>query len=257
VLKLGQIDFINALPLFLGITSGEIACNAQLVRDVPTGLNRRLREGELDLALVSCVEYLNHQERYSLLPSFGIAACGEVQSVILHVREELSQLKRIAVSSQSAASIQLIKILSRHFWHADPTYFDLPSLGQHIDYDGFLLIGDQALQHSEFAGYRPIDLAKEWYQHTRLPMVFALLVARREIAEEHQSEVADLIHQLHHSLAWGRSHSKELFLAAKRRVNLSEAQLARYFSLLRFDLQEEDFQGLQQYIKLSGFEVAA
>lgn len=255
MLRLGQIDYINALPIFLGITSGEVTCDAELVRDVPTQLNRRLHAGELDLSFVSSMEYLIHSEQYRPLLPLGIAACGEVQSVILHVRGELAHLngREVALSSQSATSAQLVKILCHHLWHVEPTYVELPSLDLHADYDAFLLIGDEALLSPEFKGYHSIDVAEAWYQLTGLPIVFALLVARREVVDEREWEVTELQRQLRDSLVWGRSHPRELLSAAQEQLHLSAAQLTHYFSLLRYELRERELEGLDRYAELSGF----
>lgn len=259
MLKLGMIDYINALPLFLGITSGEVRCDAQLVRDVPAGLNRRLHTGGLDLSFVSCMEYLRHQEEYRLLLPLGIAAYGEVRSVTLYVRGELANLsgKEVALTGESAASAQLVKLLCSHYWQIEPTFVKLPSLNEATEFDAFLLIGDQALLYPEFVGYRSIDLAEAWYHHTGLPIVFAVLAARRSVVEERPDELVEVQRQLRNSLIWGKSHLDRVVAEAQRSLPLSEAELRSYYSLLIYELRERELAGLSRYAELCGCEVAA
>ena len=70
-LRVGSIDYINALPLNLPFRLGKMASHAEFVYGIPSQLNGLLREGELDAALTSSVEYLDGE--YQLLPDFESA----------------------------------------------------------------------------------------------------------------------------------------------------------------------------------------
>jgi chorismate dehydratase len=227
MLRVGQIDYINVLPLFLGLTSGEIDHDAELVPAVPSELNRQLREGKLDLSFVSSREYLCHREAYDLVLPYGIAAKRELGSVTLYVRGELGD-EPIGLTPQSASSAPRFETL-RHG----------------IDYGAFLLIGDEALRHPNFPGYRSIDLTKEWFDLTGLPMVFGLLAARKG------TTVSPFVEQLGRSLEWAKAHHDQLIAAAMQRVDLSPNELASYYDQLWYELGEEELAGLARYDELS------
>ncbi|MBS0622040.1 MAG: menaquinone biosynthesis protein, partial [Verrucomicrobia bacterium] len=185
-LRVGHLNFCNAIPLYTSLSSA-----VQLVGGVPSELNALLREGKLDLSLVSSFEYLSHSSLYDLLPGYCIAAEGQVRSVHLHVKGPLAALndQPLALTPQSASSAQLVKLFCRYFWHIRPHFVTLPHLNQCMDYKAFLLIGDQALLHPGFPGYTRFDLAQVWKEKTDLPITFAVFAMRKRLMQERGEEV--------------------------------------------------------------------
>src|SRR5271170_6846299 len=84
-LRLGYVSYINTLPLYGALIRREIAPSATLVPGYPTQLNAKLLAGEVDITLMSSIEYLRHQDRLTLLPRFCLAAADKVRSTLLHV----------------------------------------------------------------------------------------------------------------------------------------------------------------------------
>src|ERR1043165_8406415 len=78
---------------------------------VPTDLNRRLLDGELDLAPISSIEYARHADRLRLLPRLWGASEGAVDSIQLVARKPLEQVRTVAVTQESATSVVLTKVL--------------------------------------------------------------------------------------------------------------------------------------------------
>ena len=93
-MKIGRIPYINCYPVYGAIDRGIIPLEAEIVSGVPTDLNRRMAAGELDISVVSAVEYARDAERYLLLPDLAISCDGPVRSVMLFSRRPASELGR-------------------------------------------------------------------------------------------------------------------------------------------------------------------
>src|SRR5262245_33100331 len=78
---------------------------------VPTDLNARLLAGELDLAPISSIEWARNAERLRVLPRLCVGSEGAIDSIQLVSRRPLEQVRRIAVTPESATSVVLTRIL--------------------------------------------------------------------------------------------------------------------------------------------------
>src|SRR5205823_177334 len=67
VVRLGRIGYINCYPVYGAIDRGVTPLAAELVTGTPSELNDLLAAGELDLSVVSAVEYARHARDYILL----------------------------------------------------------------------------------------------------------------------------------------------------------------------------------------------
>ena len=114
------------------------------------------------------------------LGDIGVAATGPATSVLLFSRRPVESIAggRVGLTSESATSVQLVRILFRDWWRIEP--------GEYVDTDepsdAQVLIGDKALEaRNRLSGYPyRYDLGEEWYKHTGLPFVFATWVARAD-----------------------------------------------------------------------------
>lgn len=248
MLRVGQASYINTLPLFLGLTSGEVDCPFQFVTDHPSQLNRKLRNGEVDAALISSIEYLKNPGEYELLSPYGIAACRGVSSVTLYVRGNVEELdgERIALTPASETSAELVRILCRYYWQVEPQFEPLTE--GRSSYAAFLLIGDEALKQPQIDGYHRVDLAATWHQYTETPMVFALLACRASVAKE---KIDLLKSQFHHSFEWGRRKRDQLVQTAHERSGLAPSICSHYFDELNYQIGEREVAGLERYAALA------
>lgn len=257
MLKVGAIEYINTLPFFAALQAGILTPAATLYRGVPAELNRRLREGEIDLSLISSAEYLQHKNQYTLIPEFCIAAREQVLSVCLYSQLPLANLtgKTIAVTPESASSTQLLKVLCKHFWKVTPQFALLPDrlkeASQARKFDALLLIGDLCLHNPSLPGYQTIDLAQAWYYATGLPFVFAVLAVRSPIMQERSEEVAEFSRTLQSSLEWARAHKDSIIEIAQQQCPIPESTLRRYFDLLHYNMTKQHLQGLERFHQLS------
>src|SRR4029453_16575196 len=120
------------------------------VNGVPTELNARLVGGELDLAPISSIEGARKAERPRCLPRLCGGSEGAVDSIQLVSKRPLEQVRRVAVTPESATSVVLTKVLLPEADHVP--------LG--AEADAKLLIGDAALKSAFEDPPPPYNLAR-------------------------------------------------------------------------------------------------
>lgn len=247
-----MVEYLNTLPMTAAFTQRILQPSIQFVFDVPTQLNRRLRHGELDISLISSVEYLDNKESYCLLPNFGIAASKKILSVNLYVRDSIQTLDGalIGVTNQSASSIALLKVLCKHFWNIVPQFEFLSHSEETRGYEGILLIGNEALKNSTLSGFHTIDLAQEWYNATQHPFVFALFAFRPELSLNHHQELLEFEHYLDASLQWAEQHLTQLEEIASVQCDLKKNLFLEYYRLFTYRLKEKEMLGLKLFEEL-------
>lgn len=237
-MRIGCVQYINALPLYFPFVSKSV----QLVYDVPSTLNSQLQNKKLDGALTSSVEYLDGEYQAPL--DFGIVASNRVLSVNLYTQHHLSSLNgmRVGLTTQSATSISLLKVLCHHHWKIKPCFE--PLKGPFSSYAAILLIGDEALENQTISGFQTIDLAEAWYEMTGLPFVFALFALQPEIKLE---TLEPFKKELNSALQWSESHPAEIQQEAIKRCHMAPPLVDLYFSLLRYRLGQEERKGLELF----------
>ncbi|MBJ7449798.1 MAG: menaquinone biosynthesis protein [Parachlamydiales bacterium] len=252
---MGQIQYVNTLPIFGGFLEKAVASDAQFVMATPTRLNRLLREKSLDLSMISSVEYLSKQDEYIPFAHLGIASKDELQSVCLYTKLPINQLnhKKIAVTGESATSVKLLQILCKHFWKISPIFTPLDEKG--MQGDAFLLIGDRCLSHQNIDGYQRIDLSHVWYEATKLPFVFALFVLRKEIIKEKENEIMKFQDEVLKSLAWSESNIDTIIARAHQQTQLTTELLSLYYSRVINRITDEEIVGLEHFSELCGFQL--
>src|SRR5437763_17076839 len=109
-----------------------LAADVEQVQGVPTDLNRRLLDGEIDVAPISSIEYARNAERLRLLPRLCVSSEGAVDSIQLVSRVPLADIRSVAITPESATSVVLTKVLVPDATHVP--------LGEEAD--AKLLIGD-------------------------------------------------------------------------------------------------------------------
>jgi chorismate dehydratase len=260
--RIGRIPYVNCYPVYGAIDRGAVALEGTIVTGVPSELNRMMAADELDVSVVSAVEYARSPERYLLLPDLAISCDGPVQSVVLCSKLPASELtgRTVIVSRSSMTSVALLELLFASVWNAHPDFrageaevSDLAAL-QREPHDARLVIGDAALLltgDGPAATHRSpyphvYDLGTEWKRWTGLPFVFAVWVARRAVP------VAESLHA-HASLIaardWGLAHLDELAADAAVRTGASEARCRAYLSGLDYGLSYPHLAGLTEFFR--------
>ncbi|MFC3804262.1 menaquinone biosynthesis protein [Cohnella sp. GCM10012308] len=254
-IRIGRIDYTNVWPVFHHFEPELLRCAPRLVRAMPAELNRRLREGAIDMAAISSFAYGLNSEDYVLLPNLSVSARGPVQSILLFLKSPLETVLdggRIAMTTTSATSVNLLKILMEKFHGGHPVYEsaepDLESMLTHAD--AALLIGDHAIRASwKNHGYEVIDLSDSWYRFTGMWMTFAVWAVRREAAAAKYADIAEIYEALVDSKRRSYGDMRPVIDHALRTVGGTEAYWKGYFDGLNHDFGAGQREGLSLFFK--------
>lgn len=265
-MRVGRIPYINCYPVYGAIDAGVVKLDAELVTGVPSDLNAKMARGQLDVSVVSAIEYARASERYVLLPDLAISCDGPVRSVLLLSKLPAPELggRRVMISRSSMTSVALLELLFANVWHATPEFVpgdaELTDISKFADepHDARLVIGDAALVLGtgrstldggpQAPGPRPYpfvyDLGTEWKRWTSLPFVFAVWVAQRSTSVNRALAVhATLIE----SRAWGLQHLDQLAERAAESSGVDSGKCREYLSGLDYGLSYPHLAGLTNF----------
>jgi predicted solute-binding protein len=255
MLRIGCVKYLNARPLIYG-WSGTVDF------DHPAALCRKLEHGDLDVALVSSLEYLQ-RPIYRIVDGVSISAHGAVYSVIVAHNEDLSRVQEIDIDPASETSVALLRCLldqrdlnprlvrntdlqsvrPAELHSAESETADSVSAGRTGQGPVFrLLIGDQAIRFRAEHGerYHYWDLAETWTKMTSLPFAFAFWLIRPEI--QNAKGIADKLRAL-------RDHN----VASIDELALSQSEVSPTFCRkyyrehLFFNFGEREKAGLREF----------
>src|SRR5688572_10276069 len=256
-MRIGRIPYINCYPVYGALDRGLVQLDAELVNGVPTDLNARMAAGELDISVVSAVEYARDSERYLLLPDLAISCDGPVRSVMLFSKRPASELtsRNVIVSRSSMTSVALLELLFESVWHSNPRFVPGDAevrdvvVDSSVDADARLVIGDAALvfgsNHRERYPY-VYDLGETWKEWTGQPFVFAVWVAQRST----DVKVALVAHAgLIASRNWGLEHLDELAQQAHTATGVNLKVCSEYLSGLDYGLSYPHLAGLTEFYR--------
>jgi chorismate dehydratase len=261
--RVGRIPYVNCYPVYGAIDRAVVPLDASLVSGVPSELNHMMARGQLDVSVVSAVEYAREAPRYLLLPDLAITSDGPVRSVLLLARRPAEELDgaRVLLTRSSMTSVALVRLLFEHVWRAAPEFAagdaeftDVARSGAQA-HEARLVIGDAALLlrarlrrgRGATAPYPYVyDLGEEWKRWTGLPFVFAVWVAQRS------TPVADSLRahaRLIESRDWGLRHLDQLAAQAAAAAGVALRVCTEYLSGLDYGLSYKHLAGLTDFFR--------
>jgi chorismate dehydratase len=232
MIRLGRISYVNMAPVFYRLDA-----EVEEVVGVPTELARALLAGEVDVAPIPSIEWARHAGSLRLLPRLCVSSEGAVDSIQLVSALPLAEIRRVAVTPESATSAVLARVLL-------PGTEQVP-LGDHAD--AKLLIGDAALR-SAFEDPTPhYDLGRLWLERTGLPMVFAVWAC----ADPPPDGLGELEDALVDSVRTARAEPQALAREASELYGYPAGFLARYFEKLQYRFGPRERAGLFTFLELA------
>lgn len=254
-IRVGRINYINTYPLFYTILKEGSTLPFEIVSDVPTALNRMMREGELDVSLISSSEYATAPANHLIYSDYCLASTGYVNSVLLISKRDIAHLQgaRIGLSSSSATSSNLIKIILKEFYGFDNTFVPV-TCGGDFDRlltlnDALLIIGDEALRFKNTGSYKVYDIGQLWMERTGHPVVFALIAVNAQSACTCKGIIEMLFNAFHESHAYYKKHPEDIATLARAHSSLS-LNFEDYFSHLSYTFSDALKQGLFYYYRM-------
>ena len=254
-MKLGRIGYINCAPVYGAIDRGIVAAPGELVTGTPAELNDLLVVGELDVSVISAIEYARHSRDLVLLPDLAISCDGPVRSVALFSRRPVEELdgRTVLLSASSRTSVALLELLCREVWKIKPKFAEARAEAQDLQalamlpHEAVLVIGDAALALATRRAYpHRYDLGAEWKQWTGLPFVFAVWAARRSVAA---ATVGRCHTALLASRAWGLGHLGFLADTAAQASGVPRAACLEYLTGLNYSFTYKHLAGVSDFFR--------
>lgn len=246
-LKIGQINFINCLPIDYPMS--KVALQAyEYYSASPSELNAALREGEISLAPISSYEYLSHKDLYDLIPGVSISSKTVADSVLFLFRGKLEDKKKIYLTDKSASSVNLLKLLlvKKYKLKLDAIEFVTFSTDSE-DYEAKLLIGDEALKANKQGYTEVLDLGKEWFELTNLPMVFGLWTASKKLGftETELNKLGNFFSEMRDKGL--NEYFPDIIIEAFKKTGLPKSTLTQYFNNLDYSFTEKHRASLELF----------
>jgi chorismate dehydratase len=257
MLRMGKINYTNILPIYYFFNEKRFLDKVEIIPQIPSQLNRQMENGSIDLGPISSFSYAKNQELYYLLPQLSVSCKGKVRSIFLFSKRPLNELDgaSIALTTSSATSVALLKIILEHFHQAKVAYNSMPpSLTEMMEnHDAALLIGDDALRAMWDKTQYPFiyDLGEEWHKLTGKGMTFAVWAVRKEVTQNHPRLLAEVYEALLDSKARGHKDNSEMIEELCHSFGGNEEFWNQYFSGLSFNFNEEQKEDLEYFYQLA------
>lgn len=256
-LRVGKVNFINTLPVFYPLEKGAIEHDFEIVAGTPAALNSLLASDQIDLGVVSSIEYGINFDKYLLLPDLSISCKKRVCSVLLLSTVPLEQLhdQEILLTPKSHTSIALLKLLFSRRFAITPHY---RVINYHMDDSPWpagakavLAIGDDALRLQKSPAVSlTLDLGAAWHEWTGHPFVFAVWALRHGSLAKRDGQ----LHQAHATLLeardYGLNHLEEIATDVGQRSWFSRQECLQYLQTIEYDLDGSKQAGLQLFFDM-------
>lgn len=254
-LKIGKIPYLNLFPLYNIIESKYDCSDYLFIEGVPSELNKMLRDGEIDISPSSSIEYIRNTHLYELIDGHSISCSGCIASILLFSKKPIDKLEgcKIFVTSQSETSIALLNIVLKKFYsiQANLIVIEKP---ENAGGEAFFLIGDDALKSGKkLAAEKTLsiyDLGEIWSEHTGLPFVFALWIARKEVFQDQIKKT--LLDRFISDLDGAKKTFRDNIDIMSRSASfeyLRQEEIVSYWNKISYDLKDTHKKALELFKK--------
>jgi len=260
LLSIGKLDYLNNYPVYYAIENNKVKINANIIEGNPSFLNKEFDENKLDITPISVVQYLKSIKNVNILNNLSISSEKEVGSIFLFSKYPISKLsgKKIAITTSSATSVMLLRILLKHVWNIEcELVASSPNIKEMLrKNDAALLIGDDALKiiwgnSMDLKKIYIEDLGKAWNDWTNLPMVYAVWAYKKDIQKDKILGLNEIKKKLIISKNYGIENISKVIEAVHKNTNFSKDNLKNYYNCLSFNLNKDKIEGLLFFVKLA------
>jgi len=184
-IRISAVRYANTYPFLYGLTESGFNKRAIIETDHPSDCAAKLIEGRSDVGLIPVAAIPLMKESH-IISDYCIGANGRVRTVQMMGNYEFKDVRRVYLDYRSRTSVNLIKVLARHYWKKDFIWidtsegFDFASVANN---EAVVLIGDQCFEFESHYRYR-CDLAEEWKKYSGLPFVFACWISNKSLPDD-------------------------------------------------------------------------
>jgi len=242
VIRIGSVPYLNSKVLTYGLlkSTPEYTFEAH----VPSVLAKKLSGGEIDVALVSSIEYFRNPD-YCILPDLSVSGVREMWSIKLFHKRPLKAARRAGLDPSSETTNALLQIILHEKLQLGIEFVPL-NAGEdplaRTDLDGFLKIGDPCLSFVAPPEYDALDLAQQWNQFTNLPFVFAVWLTQKG------ADLEGINKTLFLAKREGLRNTEAIARVEGPRLGLEVARAKTYISkIVHYDLGRAELGGLDLF----------
>ena len=248
--KVGAVSFLNTKPLIYPLLEdlqfpGSEAIKLNLA--VPSRLAIELKDGNLDVGLIPIIEYFRTDSEYRIVRGISICSRGPVLSIQLLSHVPISDIRRVALDTNSRSSRALVQIILAEKYNLHPEFRSCsPNIDlQSADTDAVLLIGDAALRRLGATDYA-LDLGAAWSTLTGLPFVYACWVARADV------ELGEVPQTLLNAKVCGINKIPEIVQIESQKLGFPETLCRDYLTKhIFYELGDAEIAGLKKFYALA------
>lgn len=250
-IRLGCVSFLNTLPLIEGL--GKLA-NARLTLTAPARLIDLLLQKEVDMGLLSVIDYQRSPEPLAMLPVGMIGCDGPTLTVRLFSSVPIERITRVHADIDSHTSVALVRVLLAERFGVRPEVVDFDADAHRAAPlawpEAILVIGDKVVTDAPSSVRYPhqLDLGQEWKSLTGLPFVYATWMCHVGDVERVRPMAALLDRQRRHNatrLDW--------IVHSRATVRGWPEDLARHYlrDLLRFEVGDHHRTAVEKFFELA------
>lgn len=235
-----------------------IKSGCKFVPAIPSKLNKDMASGQVHVGGISSFSYGEHSSEYKILSDLSVSSTNQVGSIFLFSKYPIEKLEaaKIALTSSSATSVNLLKIILQRFYELGVSFeTTFPNYEHMMDhYDACLLIGDDAILASKgkSADIYQYDLGELWARFTNLPMTYAVFAFRNETLEKEKQLLTEVHRQFLNSKARCIDNDfQEMIKSIQYQLGGTNRFWSRYFAGLNYQLTERHLEGLYHYYDLA------
>ncbi|MBI5185843.1 MAG: menaquinone biosynthesis protein [Nitrospinae bacterium] len=246
-IRFGCHAFLNSKPISDFLFQHRKDLNLDLRLDHPARLADALRRGELDLAFIPSIEYLNIPGAL-IVPDISIASNGAVKTVLLVCKKKLEDVRSIALDERSRTSVILLKLILKDknitscFFYLMP-----PNINAMLENnDAGLIIGDAAFA-AHGRGMEIYDLSSEWFRMTQMPFVHAIIAASQGFRVN-----SELTHGLREAKRTAKIRACEIAGEESKKLGVSFEECLDYLqNKIIYDLGPRELEGLKKFYAMA------
>ena len=175
-LRVGLLPYLNSTVFYERMDPGAV----ELTEYLPRQMALAVEHGDLDAGPLPVAEWVRMGDALTSIGDFCVATKQASVSILLFSARMPEEMEgaRIAVTEQTATTVQLMRVLFRENWGVEPDAL----VTREEPHDAILLIGDEALRNRSGIDDYPFvhDLGEVWNAMTGLPFVYAHWLARAD-----------------------------------------------------------------------------
>ncbi len=246
--KIGVIPIVSARPLVYGL--GDAGSSFELEFAHQSSIAAKMRQGSLDVAFLSPIDYALNSSDYSIVPGIGVSSATANRSLLLAFKQGLRRIERVAISNVSTSEVLIARFILAENYEVNPTFVPIPPRPS-LTVETMLTRADAALIAGDESALKgdsiksAFDLTEEWQTLSNLPFVHGFWVVRHNMLTKNE------LRALRESKERGVSELEVIATETADRFGVAVERVAEYLATLVFDLDEEDVKSLREFFRMA------